>query len=242
MKGAMEDFFSIAVHAAPDTTYKTISKLIEAVRKKPANMLTLGELAEEILYSDSSEIYSEELYLPFAQGVANTKKIPSASRLRFERHANILSHTQTGMIVPNLEFVKRDGTKSHLHDGLGKRMILVFNDPECDDCRLTMVRLSADFNLRQLIEKGYLNLYSIYPGEITDEWKQAIADYPQEWVVGASENADDFFDLSVSPTIIYLDPNGKILSKTIDKDRLIGMLRLLNVNVNTDDSKKAQQK
>lgn len=232
MKGAMEDFFSIAVHAAPDTVFPTINKLIETVRKNSAdNMLTLGELAEELLYTDSAYIYSEELYLPFAEGVAQTKKINSANRLRFERHAKILGHTQLGMIAPNFEFTRPDGSKGHLHDGLGKRIILVFNDPDCDDCRMTMVRLSADFNLRQLIEKGYLNLYSIYPGEITEEWKASVTDYPSEWIVGALENAEEMFDLSMSPTIIYLDPNAKILSKTIDKGRLIDMLRLLNTNV-----------
>lgn len=238
MKGAFEDFVSIAVHASRDTTFSTIKSLIENVRKVPNNMLTLGEIAEEVLYSDSSEIYSEELYLPFAEAVAGTKKIPSASRLRFERQANILGHTQVGMIAPNFEFIKPDGSKGNLHESFGKRILLIFNDPDCDDCKMTMVRLSADFNLKQLIEKGYINLVSITPSEASQEWKDAVADYPAEWIVGSAEDVDNMFDVSNTPTILYLDPNGKILSKTIDKGGLINMLRVLNLNVPAKKARK----
>lgn len=231
MKEALQDFISLAVHASPDTTYATIDKLIENVRKTPANMLTLGELAEEVLFSDSAEIYSEELYLPFAKGVAETKKIPSANRLRFERQARILGHTQVGMIAPDFTFTKPDGSKGKLSDGLTKRTILIFHYPDCDDCRMTLVRLSADYNLRELIEKGYLNVFTIYPAEPDKEWKDAVSSYPETWIKGASADVDEMYDISETPTILYLDPNGKILSKTIDKSRLINMIRMLNMNV-----------
>lgn len=240
LKDAFEDFISIAVHAAPDTTYASVNNLIGAVRKTPANMLTLGEIAEETLLSDTAQIYSEELYVPFAKAVAETKKIPSANRLRFERQARILGGTQIGMVAPDFSFIKPDGTKGKLSDGLTKRVILFFNDPDCDDCRMTLVRLSADYNLKQLIEKNYLNVFSIYPSSPDDQWRDAAASYPSEWIIGAAEDVDELYDLTTSPTILYLDPNGKILSKTIDKDRLIDMLRLLNMNVADKKTKSAQ--
>ncbi len=227
MKGAFEDYISIAAHATVDTVMMSFDKLIKEVSKTPKNLLTLGEIAEECLYSDSAQFKSEQMYLPFAQAVADCRKLSSADRARFARQAKILSNSQVGMIAPDIEFTRRDGSKGHLNDVAG-RIILFFNDPDCDECNMLMVRLSADYNRKQLHERGYLTLVSIYPGEADEEWKNRVMDYPENWVVGASANVDELFDLESTPVIVYLTPDHKILSKDIDHERLLEMIRILN--------------
>ena len=231
-KRAFKDYVSFTVYAGKDTVFTSIDNLIKKVEKQPKDLLFLGQIAEECLYSDSADIYSEELYYPFVKSVANCKKISSEDKARFTHQEKILAHTQVGMTAPDFEFTMPDDTKSTFGSHKGVRTILMFSDPDCDDCRMLFVRLSADFNLKKLLEKEQLRLAIITPGEATDEWKMAVKDFPAAWIVGASEEAEEYFNLENMPATYYLDANQKILSKTVDSNRLIDMFRTLNATLN----------
>lgn len=233
-KNAFNDYVSFTIYAGKDTVYTSIDKLIKAVEKQPKNLLTLGQIAEECLYSDSTSTYSEELYYPFVKAIAQSKKISSAEKARFVHQERILAHTQVGMIVPDFEFTMADDTRSSLAKYKGVRTILMFADPDCDDCRMLFVRLSADFNLKSLLEKNQVALIIITPSEPSDEWKLAVKDFPASWVVGASEDADNVFDLENLPATYYLNAEQKILSKTIDSNRLLEIFRVLNISQNSN--------
>ena len=116
MKSAFKDYTSFAVYANKDTLNMSIDNLIKQVAKQPKNLLTLGYIAEECLYSDSAEIYSEELYYPFAKAVALSKKISNAEKARFVRQEKILANSQVGMTCPNFYFTMVDATKANFEN------------------------------------------------------------------------------------------------------------------------------
>ena len=231
-KKAFNDYVSFAIYAGKDTVFASIDNLIDRVSKQPKNLVTLGLIAEECLYCDSAELYSEELYYPFAKAIAFSKKISQAEKARFARQEKILANSQVGMVAPDFSFVMSDGQKSNFGQHKGCRTILMFSDPNCDDCRMLFVRLSADFNMRQLIEKGQIRFVAINPGEADNDWKMAVKDFPATWIVGASEEVEEYFDLDNLPATYYLDSEQKILSKTIDSNKLLEMFRMLNTSLN----------
>lgn len=232
MKSAFKDYTSFAVYANKDTLNMSIDNLIKQVAKQPKNLLTLGYIAEECLYSDSAEIYSEELYYPFAKAVALSKKISNAEKARFVRQEKILANSQLGMICPNFSFIMVDDTKANFANYKGVRTVLLFSDPDCDDCRMLFVRLSADFNLKKLIEKGQICFAVITPGTPSDDWKMAVKDLPATWVIGTSEEVEEYFNLDSLPATYYLDAEQKLLSKTIASDRLLELFRTMNTALN----------
>lgn len=232
MKSAFEDYMQLVTQAQIDTAMTSVNNLILKVRKADQkNILTLGEIAREVLYSDSALIYSEQLYLPFAKAVAENGKISSANRAPFEYEAGILSTSQVGMTLPDIPFTRPDGSQGHLYEAGNKRIVLMFYDPDCDDCRMLSVMQSTDVNLRKLHEKGYLQMVMIYPGEPSQLWKDKAADMPQEWIIGANPDVDRMFNLENLPVFYYLSPKYKILTKNIDQTRLFDMYRMLNANV-----------
>lgn len=242
LRGAFADYISVAAHAQVDTVMTSINNLIKGVEKEnPRNLLVLGNIARAVLQSDTCDIYSEQLYYPFAKAVADCKKIPEADRKPFIREARILGATQEGMIAPDFEFVRLDGSKGKLSDLAGKRVILFFEDPEKDSTHMLQVRLSADYNLKQLIEKEYLTILNIYPGTPDAEWIAKASELPSTWTVGSSKTVADQFDLSRPPVIVYLTDSHKILSKNLDKDRLIDMLQVLNRSIRQPKAKEAAE-
>lgn len=212
--------------ASAAAAQNSVSALIKAFEKDPKGMLMLAETAERYLYSPESIIVSDELYLPFAQAVVKAKKLSSAEKARFARQVDILAGTKVGGEICDFSFVTTDGKNHKLSDYKGKYIVVFVNDPDCDECRLARVRLSTETAINSFIDKGQLVFISIYPDEPTDEWRKQVSSYNKRWVVASSENVDDVLDLRSTPSIYYINPKMKILSKTIAVDQLIdGFIR-----------------
>lgn len=228
-KKAFTDYVSFMPYADSDTIHSSINSLIETVKKSPENMLILGQIAEETLYGDSAVIWSDELYMPFAQAVVNTKKIPETSKARFRHHAGILSKSQIGMVFPSIKSFDRNGKKTSVTDTISTPMtILMVNDPECEDCLLVKTRLSANIKANQLIEGKQLSIVSIYPDNADNYWKSVAKNYPENWITIAAPEIDSYLDLRMTPSIYILDKDRRIIAKNIGIDSVLTFISNFN--------------
>ncbi|MDE6463983.1 MAG: DUF5106 domain-containing protein [Muribaculaceae bacterium] len=230
---AFGDWVTIMQHASADTVHASIDHLLQRFVKKGPETLTFATMAENWLYSDTCSIFSEEMYLPFARAAANHKKISNADKARFQLHTKIIESSGLGAFVPDLVFTRPDGTKGRLSEITGSSVLLFINDPDCSDCNMARVRLSADYNANELIRRGELAIVSIYPDEASAEWRQTAATYPSNWTVGAIEDADSYFDLRSTPSFYFLNTRHKVLAKDIDIDYLLGAFRVANTQRRT---------
>lgn len=221
-------YTNLMPHAEAEVVHRSIDNLIKEVSKNPQNLVTLAEIAEGALYADTARVICDECYLPFAQAVASNSKINKAIRSRYEYQARALEHSQVGMVLDNLGWITPDGTKGNIAQLPPKAYVLIFvNDPDCDECRLARTRLQADYNLNMLIDKGLLNVVSLYPGDPTEEWKSGVSDYNKRWIVGATPDIDEILDLRQTPTFYYLNGKHEILSKTLNVDGLLDAFALV---------------
>lgn len=223
------DWIAIMEHASLDSATVSIDRLIRRFDKKGPQTVALAAVAEEWLYSDTTSTFQEELYLPFATAASNAKKVSGAEKARFAMHRQVIESSAVGRTVPDLRFIKRDGSTFSLNEIEGKSILLFFNDPDCGDCRLAKVRLAADYNTNQLIDRGEMAIVSIYPGEPDDDWRNAMATAPENWTVVALPDADLYFDLSESPAFFYLNAAKKVLAKHLDPEYLLNAFRAANM-------------
>lgn len=235
MNKAFNDFATFMPYADAETVHSAIDNLIKNVSKNPANLLALAEMAEGALYSDTASIVCDECYLPFAQAVATNKKISKAEKARFEYQAKALGGSQVGMTAPDFTYTSPDGTKGKLSDiPAGAYVLLFINDPDCDECELARVRLAADPNLNDLIDRNLIKVLSVYPGEPTEEWIAKTDTYNRKWIVGATPEIDEFYDMRNPPVIYYLNGKHEILSKTFAIDNLLEAFRVVRNKVNAE--------
>lgn len=222
LRVAFGDYVNLMPYADADVVHKSIDELLAQVNKNPKNLLSLAEIAEGALYADSANIICDECYLPFAQAVAKNGKISKAQKARFEYQAKVLENSQVGMTAPDFTYTTPDGTTGKLSDLPQRAYVLLFiNDPDCDECEMARIRLAADPNLNDLIDLNAIKVLSIYPGEITDEWKAKTSTYNKKWIVGAVPDIDELYDMRRPPVIYYLNGKHEILSKTFDIDNLL---------------------
>ena len=227
-KGAFMDYISFLPYAQADTVHNSISRLIAAYEKAPDKLLTLAELAEDAVYNGNADYISDEIFLPFANAVVNNKKISKTNKARIAHEAKVLTQTQVGQVAPELKYTLSDGTTSTLSSTRGAHVLLFVNDPDCDECRMTRIRLSADHNINQLLDEGLLRIVSIYPDDYSADWAQSVANYNSRWIVAATPDIEDEYDLRSTPALYYLNPEGVILSKTLDPDNLLEAFHVVN--------------
>lgn len=224
------DWISFMPFASADTVHSSIDRLLASVSKSGPYTLELARMAESWVHSDSADVYSDEIFLPFAKAAAAHKKIKAEDRKHFAIQAQIIENTQNGKPMRHLEYVTPQGEKGSI-DGLHTQMILVvFGRYDSDAANLARVRLSADINATALIRAGLLTVIYLQPGEATDEWKAAAAGYPDDWIIGASSDAREYFPLRTSPAIYLLDARHKILLKEVYIDGLLSALTTLRQN------------
>lgn len=226
---AFGDWVSIMPHASADTVHTSIDRLLARFTKKGPETLAMATMAENWLYSDTAQMRSAEAYLPFAKAAASNKKISKAYRARFESHVRIIESSSVGATVPDIPYTDRDGSKGSLDRIQGGSILLFFNDPDCMDCNLARIRLSADPNTRELIERGELKIVSIYPSDPEGEaWEKAKANADANWECVAMPDAYDYFDLSSTPQFYFLNSRHKVLVAELDIDYLLGAFRRAN--------------
>ena len=144
---AFGDWVNIMPHASADTVYNSITRLMNRFPKNPDVALQLGQMAEEWVYSDTSQIYSEDIFLPFAQAVRDHKKIGKADKARFARNAKIIESSRVGAKLPDIEFIRPDGTRGNLGEIKSGSVLLFFNHPDCSDCNMARTEYPQSFQL-----------------------------------------------------------------------------------------------
>lgn len=221
------DWISFMPYASADTVHAAIERLLASVAKSGPMTLELARMAEGWVYSDSAEIYSEEIYFPFAKAAATNKKISAAERARFENQVRIIENSALGNTVKTLDYTTPDGKKGSINDIHTQMVVVMFNDHDCDSCTLARVRLSADHNANALLRNNILTIMCIEPNEASDEWRASAAGFPEEWVTGCWDEADSYFALPSSPTIYILNSRHKVLAKDVKIDGLLAALATL---------------
>ncbi len=224
------DWVSFMPYAHADSVHAAIDRLLDRYKKNGKVMLRLAQMAEEWTFSDSTGTFSEEIYYPFAKAAAQCEKIKNEDRIRFGHHAQIIENSGLGNKVQHLNFTKPDGSQGSIDDLRTQIVILWFNNHNCDACTLGRVRLSADINANALIKAGLLSVAQIEKGEATDAWKIATETYPENWTIGASPDAAEYFDLRGRQTIFILDARHKVLAKSDEIENLLHTLASIRRN------------
>lgn len=233
LQQSFDDYGQLIPYASSESVHKSIDKLLERLKKKPDQLLAFAQMAEGYFYSDTAHIVCDEAYYPFAQAVADNKKVKSAEKARFAAQARVLAGSQVNMVAPDFTYVSPDGTQHKLSELPSGYVILFFNDPDCSDCMMARVRLAADYNIDQFIKRGQLNVVSIYPGDPEDEeWKSVAERLPENWIKGACADVDLIYDMRDAPVIYYLNSKHVIMSKSMTATQLINAFREINTRNN----------
>lgn len=220
---AFRDYVTFFKYAHRNIVFSSIKQFMNRAQSNLPNYILTMDIAEKALYAPGAEFWSDEAYLPFAEAFVASKKVKAVNKVRYQAQIKKIKQNQKGVVAPDFTYTTPDKQKGKLSDVKDCPIILFFNDPDCSDCSIARLRLSTNVTLNRLIDEGQIKLLCIMPDGYTREWAEDARNYSDKWIVGASEEAGDNYDIRYSPSFYLLDKDHSIVDKNINLDTVMGM-------------------
>lgn len=179
----------------------------------------LAETADTYLYEPESPVANEGAYMYFLQAINESPFIDPALRTRYEIQLEDVMKNRPGTQATDFEILLRDGTNTTLLEKCkdAKATILIFYDPECDNCSRLVEEMLRDPDLNRAVSQKHLNIIAVYPDGDKEEFGKAEGKIPGGWTDGMSPNGkiseDELYSMPTFPTLYLIDANGKVLIK-----------------------------
>lgn len=215
---AFRDWVNFFRYAHRNIVMASIRDFMFKAQSNTPNLLKVGSEAEAALFSDGAEYWSDEVYLAFAQFMANAKHLKNDVREHYRDQILLINGCQEGMVL-NLEYTGTDGQRHKLTD-LGAESYIVFVSDSGVDSSIDRVRLSTDMAVNALITGGHLAVVNIEPVKYSSQWAAAAAARTEGWVMGCNDKLMQQMDVRKLPTCYFLDKDGKIVSKNLSVEAI----------------------
>lgn len=211
---AFSTYATTCQYATKEKVSIAIDKLMKSIQKNPSLLLQFTKAAEESIYGPRAEVWIDELYVKILRNALASKKFPKSRKPRYEYQLKILEGSMIGSTPATFDFKRPNGDAAKYFP-MTTPTIIIFGDPDCDDCRRSRLRMETNVAFTKAISDGKLNVLYIIP-DPTDGWEKKVNGFPRNWTIGASETVTDLYDMRQSPEIYVIDANGKIVEKHID--------------------------
>lgn len=221
---AFGDYVTFFRYAHRNIVKSSISDVMNKAQSNMKNFWIFVDAAEKNLYSTDAILPSDEAYILFLNSVLRSSKVKKQEKERYQKQLVKINTNQNGNYAPNFEFTDVLGNKQVLDSVKAETIIVFFNNPDCDDCKIAKLRLSTNVVLNKLIDEKKVALVSIYPGKYSKEWAEEASKDSNKWIIGAWEGADEVYDLRIMPNIYILSSDKKIITKQVQVESLINFL------------------
>lgn len=216
---AFQVYATTSQYATKEKVTAAVDKLMKSIQKNPMLLYQMTKAAEENIYGPRAEIWIDELYEQILTSALSNKNFPKSKRARYELQLKQLNGSSIGKRPAEFNFVRANGETAKYFP-MTTPTIIVFGDPDCDDCRLGKLKMQSNVAFSKAVADGKLNVLFIIP-DPDEGWQAKVADFPQNWTVGASDTVSELFDMREIPEIYIVGSDGNIVAKHIGIMRAI---------------------
>jgi hypothetical protein len=216
MEQGFVDYLSILQIVDIQTAEKSVETMMKRAEKSKAAYLRLVNIAEKYLFEPNSPMVNDEMYIIFLNQELKTTVLNKVEKARFEYQHKALMKNRVGSVATDFIYMDRDGKTGSLHEFKAEETLLIFYDPDCDNCAEIIEKLRYNRELNAKISNGKLRVLAIYAEEDVDLWKKELSKIPTNWSVGRAVSkvkALGLYVLRAMPAIYLLDKDKKVVKK-----------------------------
>lgn len=213
MNHAFQVYASTVQYADKGKVTASVDKLMKNLQKNPMLLYQMIKAAEENIYGPRAEVWIDELYVRMLRAALANKKFPKSKRPRYELQLAQLEGCLVGNAPKEFDFKRSNGENARYFP-MSTPTVIIFGDPECDECRMGKLRMQANVAFSKAVADGKINVLFIIP-DPEEGWEKKAIDFPGNWTVGASDTVSDLYDIREVPEVYIIDSDGKVAFKHI---------------------------
>ncbi len=208
------NFLLLLQHADSATAARSVRRYLEKGFAQPSLRALHNGMIRHYLDNPNSPLRNDVLYVHFLRAQLDFYGPDEvAERERCAFLLRMVSLNQPGTIAADFRFTDRNGKKGRLHAIKSPLTLLLFNDPDCENCQKEMPRLIAS----PLLQSPGLAVVAVYPDADTAIWKSAQSRMPATWTDAYSPDGEvvsrAIYYLPAMPSLYLLDADKRILLK-----------------------------
>lgn len=216
----MEQGFVNYLSVLPIVDALTAERSVEAMMKRAeVNSVAyrkVANIAEKYLFEPNSPMVSDEMYIMFLNQILNTKVLSNVEKARFDHQYKVVMKNRVGSVATDFLYMDVKGEMGSLYKFKAEETLLIFYDPDCDNCAEIIEKLRYNRELNAKIMSGKMRVLAIYAEENVELWKKELPKMPSNWVVGRAVSKIKplgLYVLRAMPAIYLLDGDKKVLKK-----------------------------
>lgn len=216
---AFVNFLSIMPIVESDKNIENgVKTLMQKVEKNLLAFDFITFLSEKYLYEPNSPLLNEKYYLYFLNQINVSNLWSDIKKSRTKYQYKVITLNQPGTKATNFSFMTTTGVKSTLHSIVADELIVIFYDPECDNCTNVINKLANNPEINNRIVLGKTKVLAVYPDGKYDVWQTTISKMPKHWIVALSTSSIQplgNYIFRAMPTIYILDKDKIVLEKDV---------------------------
>ena len=195
----------------------SLSALMDQASVTLNGFLFFYNTLEKYLYDATSPMRNEALFIPVLQKMMASNKLNDDDKLRPAMLLKSVSKNKVGSMAADFSYTKPDGSQHQLSEVQTPLTLLLFFDPECDDCHQVIMRLEKTDVLNQLTADRQLTVLAVYPGENKRLWQTMAQHMLPTWEIGMDESQTiynkELYDILGFPSMYLLDQHKTVILK-----------------------------
>ena len=195
----------------------SLSALMDQASVTLNGFLFFYNTLEKYLYDATSPMRNEALFIPVLQKMMASNKLSDDDKLRPAMLLKSVSKNKVGSMAADFSYTKPDGSRHRLSEVQTPLTLLLFFDPECDDCHQVIMRLEKTDVLNQLTADRQLTVLAVYPGENKRLWQTMAQHMLPTWEIGMDESQTiynkELYDILGFPSMYLLDQHKTVILK-----------------------------
>ncbi|WP_251966893.1 DUF5106 domain-containing protein [Parabacteroides sp. AD58] len=195
----------------------SLSALMDQASVTLNGFLFFYNTLEKYLYDATSPMRNEALFIPVLQKMMASNKLSDDDKLRPAMLLKSVSKNKVGSMAADFSYTKPDGSRHRLSELQTPLILLLFFDPECDDCHQVIMRLEKTDVLNLLTADRQLTVLAVYPGENKRLWQTMAQHMLPTWEIGMDESQTiynkELYDILGFPSMYLLDQHKTVILK-----------------------------
>ena len=198
----------------------SLNALFNRVKDDQKIFLYFKGVFDNYLANPNSPMNSDLFYEPVVKYMINAKNLDENERIRYKTLLPIIQKNKPGSVASDFSFMKTDGKSVNLKSINAPFVFLMFYEPGCSQCELTITNLRNNPAFNSVIDQGGLAVIAIYPDGNKEIWEDYSQNIPSNWINGIDLNqtviTQGIYQIKATPTIYLLDKDKKVILKDTD--------------------------